>query len=302
VPELVQLDAAAIPELAGLAVATLPYDDCSPTLLRYTFFSGPEVDPGLTLGLKEDGRLVAVAIGIVTPGYQGGIWGHVKLVATVPSHQRRGHAARLLKTLEEAFVSKGATLAIVSFAQRYYVPGVDLRYSKALCLFDRLGYQRDHFTYNLAVDLQHRSFDLAPLQVRLAEEGITVRRIEQVDHDRFQQYMSERWNPGWQSEAMQSLDPERDPAPGHIALLDQEIVGFSVYDISRPGWLGPIGTNKELRGRDVGTALLHACLYDWQRSGRHYGEIAGIGPLYFYVTSCDAVICRAFQQYSKQLA
>lgn len=300
--ELHTLDITDLPELAALCAATLPYDDCSPSLLRYTFFSGEEADPAYQLGLREDGRLVSVAIGIVTPGREGALEGHVKLVATHPEHQRRGHARRLLDELERRFAAAGARSVHVSFSHRYFVPGVDLRHSKALCLFDRRDYPRVWMTYNLDVDLTRRSFDPAPAQARLAREGITVRRLDRADRDAFSRYMRERWSTGWTFEALQCLDDGRDPVPGHVALLDGEIVGFSVYDISRPGWLGPIGTNAEMRGRDVGSALLHACLYDWQLQGRHRGEIAGIGPLYFYVTSCDAVIGRAFQIYVKELA
>lgn len=300
--ELCTLEVADLPQLAALCAATLPYDDCSPELLRYTFFTGDEADPAYRLGLREDGRLVAAAIGIVAPGREGAIEGHVKLVATLPERQRRGHARRLLDELEGRFSAAGARSVQVSFSRRYFVPGVDLRQSKALCLFDRRDYKRVWMTYNLDVDLAARSFDPSPARARLAREGITVRRLERSDRDAFARYMHDRWSAGWKFEAMQCLDDDRDPVPGHAALLDGQIVGFSVYDITRPGWLGPIGTNEELRGRDVGSALLHACLHDWQLRGLHRGEIAGIGPLYFYVTSCDAVIGRAFQIYHKELA
>lgn len=300
-PDLTTLDVSDLPELAALCAATLPYDDCSPSLLRYTFFTGEEADPSYRLGLREGGRLISVAIGIVALGREGALEGHVKLVATLPDHQRRGHARRLLDELEGRFAAAGARLVQVSFSRRYFVPGVDLRHSKALCLFDRRGYKRVWMTYNLDVDLAARSFDPAPARTRLAREGLSIRRVERDDRDAFSRYMGERWSAGWQLEAMQCLDDGRDPAPGHVALMHGEIVGFSVYDITRPGWLGPIGTNEEMRGRDVGSALLHACLHDWQLQGKRHGEIAGIGPLYFYVTSCDAVIGRAFQIYHKEL-
>jgi len=281
---------------------TMPYDDCSPDLLRYTLFDGEEAPAELRLGLRRQGALCAVAIGALNARSEGPSSGHVKLVATRPDCQRRGYARRLLEELEGRLRSAGVNVVQVSFSRRYLVPGVDLRHSKALCLFDRLGYERRPFTYNLNVDLSTRSFDPTPHTTRLQAEGIVVRRVQRGDEERFNAYLGERWSAGWQYEGMYVLRSGQDPIPGHIALVGQDIVGFSVYDATRPGWLGPIGTNAELRGRDVGTALLHACLYDWQCQGRHWGEIAGIGPLYFYVTSCDATICRTWQRYEKTLA
>ena len=294
------LDESDLPDLAALCAATLVFDDCSPALLRYTLF-GDEEAAELRLGLRANGRLLAVAIGAYSRHQERGVDGHIKLVATAPEAQRQGHARRLLGELEARFRAAGAAAVRLGFSRRYLLPGVDLRYSRALCLFDRLGYQRQPFTYNVGVDLTRRSFDPAPLCRTLATDGITVRHVERDDQSAFANYLQTRWSAGWTFEGLQALDLNQEPVPAHIALYEGEIVGFAVYDVTRPGWLGPIGTNAEFRGRDVGTALLHACLFDWQRNGSHYGEVAGIGPLYFYVSACDGVISRAFQRYVKPL-
>lgn len=298
--DLVTLSEADLPERAALCAATLPYDDCSPSLLRYTLFQSTPAEPVLPLGLRAAGRLVAVAIGALNRTPDGPV-GHVKLVVTAPDVQRRGYGKRLLGELERRFRRAGATTRRLCFARRYFVPGVDLRHSRALCFFDRLGYTRGAFTYNLDVDLTRRSFDPGGHSERLASAGVTLRRLEQEDEERFTRYLAERWGAGSRDEGLQALRTGQTPLPGHIALAGETIVGFAVYDVVRPGWLGPIGTNAEQRGQRIGTALLHACLFDWQRQGRRHGEIAGIGPLYFYVESCDAVIARAFQRYDKAL-
>ena len=300
-PDLVELGESDLPELAALCARTLPYDDCSPDLLRYTLVQGTAAEPQRALGLRIGGELAAVAVGARNPTPAGAPLGQVKMVATAPERRRRGFARRLLGELEGWMAAAGATAVRVQAARRYFVPGVDLRHSKALCLFDRLGYQRRGMTYNLCVDLARRSFDPAPLVAALAGQGITVRRLAAEDAPAFDHYLTTRWSPGWRYEGMQALALGQQPVPGHLALQDGEIVGFSVYDVTRPGWFGPIGTNQELRGREVGSALLHACLFDWQRQGRRQGEIAAIGPLYFYVTACDAAICRAFATYDKPL-
>lgn len=295
------LDESDLPELAALCAASLVFDECSPELLRYTLFTGEEAAPELRLGLRDAGRLLAAAIGAYGRQPEHHLEGHVKLVATAPAAQRQGSARRLLAELEARFRAAGAVAARLSFSRRYLVPGVDLRYSRALCLFDRLGYQRQPCTYNVGVDLTRCSFDPAPFGEALATRGITVRRVHRDERAVLADYLQRRWSAGWTLEGLRALELPQEPVPAQIAVHQGEIVGFAVYDVTRPGWLGPIGTNAEFRGRDVGTALLHACLFDWQQAGRHWGEIAGIGPLYFYVSACDGVICRAFQRYVKPL-
>lgn len=300
--ELVTLTDADLPELAALCAATLPFDDCSPSLLHYTLLLSTEAEPMLPLGLREGGRLVAFAVGTLGPGHDGALAGYIKLVATAPDAQRRGFARRLIGELEERFRAAGAATGCVMFSRRYFVPGVDLRHSRALCLLDRLGYARVAMTYNLDVDLTRRSFDPAPLVAQLRADGVTVRRLARADEAAYTRYLGERWSEGWQYEGLHALRSGQEPIPAHVALAGEEIIGFAAYDVTRPGWFGPIGTNAERRGRRVGTALLHACLHDWQRQGRRHCQIAGIGPLYFYVDACDAVIERAFQIYQKSLA
>jgi mycothiol synthase len=300
-PELVTLTETDLPELAALCAATLPYDDCSPGLLRTTLPLGTPAEPALPLGLRLAGRLVAVAVGALNASDAGPV-GHVKLVATAAETRRRGYARRLLGELEARFRGGGAGRAVVAFPRRYFVPGVDLRYSRALCCFDRLGYVRRALTYNLEVDLTRRSFDPSGLIDGLRQERIDVRRLGRGDEAAFAAYLGASWGTGWQYQGLQALRSGREPLPGHLALAGDAVVGFAVYDVTRPGWFGPIGTAAARRGKSVGTALLHACLFDWQRQGRHRGEIAGIGPLYFYVTACDAAIARAFQQFEKPLS
>lgn len=89
-PELVTLAETDLPELAALCAATLPYDDCSPGLLRTTLLLGTPDEPALPLGLRLAGRLVAVAVGALNASDAGPV-GHVKLVATAAETRRRGY-------------------------------------------------------------------------------------------------------------------------------------------------------------------------------------------------------------------
>jgi ribosomal protein S18 acetylase RimI-like enzyme len=300
--QLVELHEETAEELGLLLNRALTYDECSAGWVRQQIFGDPAAQPRYTLGLREDGRLVSAAVGVVQERRQEGPVlrvAHLKVVATDPRARRQGYAARLLDELEARFSAEGLTEITTRGPRHYFWAGVDVRYSAALCLFQRRGYSTGDDTFNLGVDLDGRDFSTAHEEDALAAAGIAIRRAEHGDRAVLDAYMRERWSETWHREAMESFN--HDPISCHIALQDGRIVGFAATDIARPGWFGPTGTNEELRGKGIGSILLRRCLADWQRDGRKFGEISWIGPLYFYVSSCDARVSRVLRQMSKRL-
>jgi mycothiol synthase len=291
-------------ELAWLAGRALDHDDLPAPLLRRRIFGDPDHDPKYSLGVWSGGHLAAAMVGVVRQRQQEGkdiLAGFIRLFATDPAQRRRGLAAALLAELERRFAEAGCAYVDVGTETPIWLTaGIDVRYTAALCFVQRRGYVRTRDTQNLAVDLTSRSFDTREVEATLAETGYTFKRIEESDRPSLDRYLSARWSSGWHFECLCALDA--DPATGHIALKDGEIVGFAVYDIARPGWFGPIGTNEELRGQGIGKVLLHRCYHDWQLQGRKVGEVAWIGPMYFYSIASDARVCRVLWQFRKQLA
>ncbi|MCL5947236.1 MAG: GNAT family N-acetyltransferase [Chloroflexi bacterium] len=289
-----------LPNLTALCVRCLNYEVVSPELLRYTLLQTDDGEPDVALGLSCDGRLVAVAVGSINEA-QGDFQGYIKAVLTDPDYRRRGLGKLLLLELEERLRDRGVLSISIRACRRYLLPGVDVRYSEALCLFDRLGYQRSGTTFNLEVDLRMQRFDLENRLAHLQQGGVVVRRIGEPDQTALSAYLRATWGKGWHAEGMAVFNLGRKRIPGFIAAVGETIVGFAVYDVTRPGWFGPIGTTEAYRHTGVGGALLLCCLHDWQEQGRASGEIAAIGPLYFYVTTCGARISRTFITYRKHL-
>ncbi|MCL4543811.1 MAG: GNAT family N-acetyltransferase [Chloroflexi bacterium] len=300
-PQLVTLTAVDAPEIVPFCARALPYEEWSPALARYTLLQTDDAEPDVALGLRVSGQLVAVAIGAAN-NREGRVSGFVKLVATERTERRRGHCRILLGELEQRLHDLGATAVAIRACRRYLVPGVDVRYSEALCLFDRAGYQRGHTTYNLEVDLTREPILLEERLDQLRQHHIEIRRFERDDEGVLDAYLRQYWSPGWRFEGLEALHLGSEPVPGFAAWKDGAIIGFAVYDVTRPGWFGPIGTNPEERSSGVGGALLLQCLRDWQLAGRQRGEIAAIGPLYFYVSTCGARTSRAFVTYHKELS
>src|SRR4051794_11944528 len=112
IPRVEELGPDAVEELGLLLSVSLTYDECSVELVRAKVFGDPAFDPRYTLGLREGGRLVAAAVGVVQErrGDEGTVRaGHVKVLATDPRARRRGHATQLLDELERRFAAHGIT-------------------------------------------------------------------------------------------------------------------------------------------------------------------------------------------------
>ena len=295
-----ELPAMAAEEIGLLLSRTLIHDECPLALVRAALVDHPAAQPRYRLGLREGGRLAAVAIGWVQAHHDAGSpgrAGYLQVVATDPRHRRRGHAAHLLDELERRFAADGLREAWV---WGDFWAGVDVRYSAALCLLLRRGYARERDVFNLGVELAGRDFTTAAEEAVLAAAGYAVRRAAPGDRTTLDRYLLAGWGPRWREEALRAFD--QVPIGCHLALWGGQIVGFAANDVVRPGWFGPTGVDAAHRGRGLGTVLLRRCLTDWQRAGRQRGEISWIGPLSFYVGAVDAVVSRVLWQLRKPLA
>jgi ribosomal protein S18 acetylase RimI-like enzyme len=260
----------------------------------------PEHDPRYSLAVRDGDRLLGAAIGVMRTRPEGQV-GHVRFFAVDPIARRRGIASALLSELEARLASDGAAhLDVGAELPIWLFAGVDVRYTQALCLLERRDYVRQAETCNLSVDLVHGCFDTGAQENALREKGFLFRRMEASDRDALDFYLASRWSETWRYEGLSAL--AATPPTGFLALKDDHIVGFAAYDIMRPGWFGPIGTDQELRGLGIGTVLLLKCFRDLQLTGRREAEVSWIGPLYFYVTAANARICRVLVQFRKAVS
>jgi predicted N-acetyltransferase YhbS len=138
-------------------------------------------------------------------------------------------------------------------------------------------------------DLLVRLYDLPdPAQYyRRAEgAGATVRRAEPWERSRFRTFVEEQFGARWADEAETAFF--RQPITAFVALVDNELAGFAVYECTRRGYFGPTGVREELRGRGIGAALLFRCLEAMTALGYAYAVIGGVGPAEFYEKVCGA--------------
>lgn len=241
----------------------------------------------------EDDTITGVLLGSVT-----GDVAHVDLFAVDPAHRRNGVGSALLAEFEARARESGATQAMVGGSvDRYAWPGLDVRYTPALCLFQAAGYEMVTTATNMIVDLSG-DFDTTAAERRLAEDGIDVRRLQPGERAAFSEWM-QQWGGSWQQEAARAA--AHSPPRCHVAVRAGTYVGFACHGVNRADWFGPMGTDESTRGKGIGGVLLSRCLADQKAAGFAESQIGWVGPIAFYARTVDAVIGRVFWLLGKSL-
>jgi mycothiol synthase len=280
-----------------VAAEALAYDEDGADLVDL-LWSGPRTPPDVRLVADVGGRTVGVALGSYSTA--GSTRGHVNLLAVAPTSQGEGIGRALLAALEERLLAGGARqLVIRGSAPQYAWPGIDLRYTAALCLAESSGYSRTAEGLNMTVDLARAPLDTAADVDRLAAAGITVRRARPGDEPRLTAWVR-TFGGTWHAEAAAAL--ARQPIGCHVAVRSdggEEFVGFACHGANRRAWFGPMATAESLRGQGVGAVLLRRCLADQRDAGLRQAEIGWTGPIRFYTRAVGATLDRVFWLYQK---
>jgi len=278
----------------------LEYGRFTPQLVYRRLWQYPWMSSATRLGAFDGDRLVAAIAGGVKPDH-----GFIRLFAVEAAYRRRGLGSRLLEELERCLRCQGAGQIVALYASPgYFAPGLDPRYTAALSLLHKYGYDRTDVVVNMIVPLRAgREFASAAdrAEQRILQHGVRVRRAEYADRPQMAAWMAEHFPGGWGLEVDVAFT--FDPIPLWIAFRNATIVGFAVYDVNMfSGGFGPTGVDESLRGLGIGTALFLRTLADMQARGDAECEIAWVGPIEFYSRIADARINRVYWQMQKNLS
>ncbi|GIH25007.1 hypothetical protein Aph01nite_33170 [Acrocarpospora phusangensis] len=219
--------------------------------------------------------------------------GHLDLLAVRPAARERGLGRALVGAAEDWLRAEGAETA--SFAANppcYAWPGIDVRYTPALCLARSLGYERYDIACNMTVDLS-RDFSSGADEAALAGKGITVHAAPPGERAEVAEFVRREWHGGWAWEAEQA-------AGCHYATRDGRIIAFASWG-SRPLWFGPMGTAEAGRGLGVGRVLLRRCLAEQAAAGLATAQVGWVDPIHFYAKAVGARVERVFWLYRRAL-
>jgi GNAT superfamily N-acetyltransferase len=284
--------------VAALCTAVLDLDTDgveAPAMLARLAAPPPGRDP-LRLVARDGGEPVGVLVAASADGF-----GYVELLAVAGSARRRGLGRGLLGAAEEVLRARGATqVRLAGFPPCYVWPGIDVRYTAAVCLAESAGYERGPTAWNMTVDLTTADLATGVDEARLAAGGVVVRRGEPAEAGRVGRWAGETFGGGWAWEVAQSLRDD-GTAGCHVAERDGELLGFAAWGANRPSWFGPMGTAAAARGCGIGAVLLRRCLADPRGRGLDRAQIGWVGPLRFYSLAVGARVERVFWQYTKPL-
>lgn len=146
-------------------------------------------------------------------------------------------------------------------------------------ILEIVSYPRD-----MIVSLKDYSFPPIPAS------NINFRKAEQSDYASLKSFVEKEFGEEW-LDSIENGFLQVD-IPIFIALEDQDIVGFSCFDVVRgkKGLFGPMGTSFSNRINGIGNTLLHLCLVKMKERDYEYAIIGEAGPVEFYEKSCNAVV------------
>jgi mycothiol synthase len=195
-------------------------------------------------------------------------------------------------------------VVIAGNAPYYGWPGIDVRYTPAVCAAMAFGFEQDQPAWNMTADLSDPDSpglrSTVAAEKRLAEAGITVRRAALEDVPALTAFALTNFGSGWAGEITHSVG--RGKAGCHLAINSAgDILGFAAYGSSRPSWFGPMGTTPAAQGLGIGSVLLRRCLAEEKAAGYDRVQIGWVGPVPFYSGAIGARVERVFFLYRKQL-
>lgn len=238
---------------------------------------------------------------------------HLELLAVSPGRRRQGVGRSLVRELVDRARDAGCGELVVKGNPPWYCwPGVDVRYTAAVCLFTSEGFEQVDQMMNMAATLrgQGELLDTTEDEQRLAADGIGVRRLQASDVESLRPWLA-GWGGSWEAEALGAL--RFDPVRCHLAYWEDgsepaqpareggRWLGFAAWGVNAPSVFGPMGTAEAARGRGIGSVLLRRCLADQYVDQFDLAEIGWVGPVAFYSRTVGAYINRIFWSYRKSL-
>jgi mycothiol synthase len=278
-------DAAA---LCGLVDVTLPGESLSADEVVSTCFE--DTDPSVVLALPGGEGAAAAVLRTV----EGRRVAHLLMMAVEPAAQGRGQGRRLLAAVEEwAFDGVGATVIQGGGWSPFGLwPGIDVRWTRSLCLFEAAGYRPGGVLLALSCPSTYRAS---------APEGVEVRRVVQ-DHDAVAALAwSERQLPRWQRQVGRAVEHGScllSVASG-AAGEAHDVAGLVCHSVNRTAWLGPIAVAPGYRRLGIGRSLLSAACADLRAAGHADVTVATPTPVGFFARTAGASVSRVFQCFQK---
>ncbi|MBE3583868.1 MAG: GNAT family N-acetyltransferase [Limnochordaceae bacterium] len=294
-------------QVARLLRQALWLDPLTDGEIQRQIWEDPGFEPGLQWGVESsDGQLVGFVSAVVRQERQERV-GYIKVIGVHPQWRRQGIGSQLLERVARELQTRGVReVRVGGSAPCYLWAGVDVRYTEAFCLFQKMGYSRYSDAINMTVDLATAPLDTDEDEVRLRQHGIETSRLRPEEMEEVGAWIEQRFGPNWRWEVAATL--RNQPVGCFLARqVDHTqargpVVGFAAYGGNRRNWFGPMGTEPDQRHLGIGRTLLRLCLRDLREAGYTQAQISWTGPVAFYARAVNARMERSFWLMRKELA
>ncbi len=298
--QIVEASPKDLEELHPFLSQALEYDSFSPDLLHQKLFFNPH--PGRdvyhTLLARRSGRLIGAMQHVLRPD-AGLAW--LGLFAVEQDHRRQGVARKLFDAVIHAWKPKSVRGGeLMTIPTNYLLPGIDPRYTPAVCFVESAGFVSKGPRANMRC-LLDRDLATDKEEAALADEGIEIRRAQTGDWYLIEQFFARQFGEGWLCET--GMGMANRPPTVHLAIRDREIIAFAAHSTMNQEWgnFGPMGTTEPCRGKGIGRVLLFRCMSDLRAAGFRSAVIPWVGPYRFYCRLLDCRIERVLWQYRLEL-
>jgi GNAT superfamily N-acetyltransferase len=293
VREIVAGDLEGVARLCARELVVDRYAETIPAMLQR--------QPRIVLVACRGSEPIGACFGSVGRPHGDGLPGFIDLFVVAREHRRQGIARRLFGEMEGELARRRgcSTVRIQGHPPHYAWPGVDVRYTPAICLAEDLGYRRGRCEVNMAVDLERAPLDTDGDADRIRSEGVEVRRAETSDRALLTAAIAADWWPALAAEVAAALG--RTDAGVHLALRSSRCVGFCAWGVNRVNEVGPLGAWPDARRHGIGAVLIKRCLAEQRDRGLGSVDLMWTGPLSYFSTTLGATISRVFWQYEKDL-
>ena len=189
---------------------------------------------------------------------------------------------RLIQASLEYHKRKGRKVVLCSpYVPNYFSPGIDAdSYPHEYDALTRNGFTEVKGAEALAMDASlwpdfKHPLDIVEKEERLRDEGIEVRVVTTEYLEALVKFLKEYFPGGWYRHAHDLLLHNRKKQL-LIAVKGREVVGYcQFWGGEGYGWympgshFGPFGVREDMRGKGIGTLLLHRCLEAMKENGIH---------------------------------
>ena len=129
-------------------------------------------------------------------------------------------------------------------------------------------------------DMLVKLYDLLPAQSSVPPKRTVIRRALATERPVVIRWVRWHFGAGWAAECETAF--VRMPVSAFIALRDNQLAGFCVYDCTARGMLGPIGVAAPQQRQGIGRALLLAALEDMRANGYAYAVVGWVDDQTFF--------------------